>query len=221
MATRLVVVGAGGFARETLDVVEAAEEARPGTWQVVGLVSEVASDHGRDVHGHRVLGGLEALGPLGGASFVVAIGATPVRRRLAEAVESLGLVPATVTHPRATLTRRCAVAPGGILTAGIVLTNAIEIGRHALLNLNCTVGHDARLGDFVTVYPGVHLSGGVAIGEGSEIGTGAVVLPRVTIGAWSVVGAGAVVTADVAPNSVVVGVPGKVIRTRDEGWWRT
>lgn len=54
----------------------------------------------------------------------------------------------------------------------------------------------------------------VRIGRGSDIGTNAVVLPGVTIGRGAIVGAGAVVTKDVAPNTVVAGVPAKLLRRR-------
>ena len=50
------------------------------------------------------------------------------------------------------------------------------------------------------------------IERGSMIGIGAVVLNGVRVGAGSIIGAGAVVTKDVPPRSLVVGIPGKVIR---------
>ena len=54
----------------------------------------------------------------------------------------------------------------------------------------------------------------VRIGRGSDIGTNAVILPGVTIGCGAIVGAGAVVTNDVAPNTIVAGVPAKLLRRR-------
>ena len=48
----------------------------------------------------------------------------------------------------------------------------------------------------------------------SWIGTGAVILDGVTVGKGAIIGAGAVVTKDVPANSIVAGVPAKVIRTR-------
>lgn len=50
----------------------------------------------------------------------------------------------------------------------------------------------------------------------ADIGTGAVILPGVTIGRGAIVGAGAVVTADVAPFSIVAGVPARLLRMRDD-----
>lgn len=52
----------------------------------------------------------------------------------------------------------------------------------------------------------------VKISKGAYIGTGAIVLPGVTVGRKSVVGAGSVVTKNVPANTVVGGVPAKVIK---------
>ena len=55
----------------------------------------------------------------------------------------------------------------------------------------------------------------VLIGEGSDIGTNAVVLPGITIGKGSIVGAGAVVTKNVPAYAVVAGVPARFLRWRE------
>jgi acetyltransferase-like isoleucine patch superfamily enzyme len=56
----------------------------------------------------------------------------------------------------------------------------------------------------------------VRIGDWADIGTNAVILPGVTIGEGAIVGAGAVVTSDVAPFSVVAGVPARFMRWRKD-----
>jgi acetyltransferase-like isoleucine patch superfamily enzyme len=50
---------------------------------------------------------------------------------------------------------------------------------------------------------------GPTIEDGAMIGAGATLLPRITIGKGAIVGVGAVVTKDVAPGSIVMGVPAK------------
>ena len=58
--------------------------------------------------------------------------------------------------------------------------------------------------------------GRIRINDNCFIGTRAIILPNVTIGPNSVVGAGAVVTRDVPPNTVVAGVPARVIASLEE-----
>jgi phosphonate metabolism protein (transferase hexapeptide repeat family) len=67
------------------------------------------------------------------------------------------------------------------------------------------------------------------IGNDTWIGHGAIIMPGVTVGDGAVVGAGSVVTHDVAPYTIVVGVPARPLRTRFPGpiaeamariaWW--
>ena len=60
----------------------------------------------------------------------------------------------------------------------------------------------------------------VSIGSGSWIGSGAVILPGARIGRHVVVGANSVVRGEIPDNSVVVGVPGRVVRSHDGLEWR-
>ena len=55
--------------------------------------------------------------------------------------------------------------------------------------------------------------GAIKIGNNVSIGTSAMILPGITIGDNAIVGAGAVVTHDVAPNTIVAGVPAREIET--------
>lgn len=57
----------------------------------------------------------------------------------------------------------------------------------------------------------------VRIGDGADIGTGAILLPGITVGEGAQVGAGAVVTKDVAPRSIVAGNPARYLRDRGRG----
>lgn len=101
---------------------------------------------------------------------------------------------------------------GLIAFKGAILTGDVSLGNYVLLHMNCTIGHDSVIGDLCSILPGANISGNVCINEGTYIGTGAVVLPDIKIGKWCKIGAGTVVTKDIPDYSVVVGVPGKIIK---------
>ena len=73
--------------------------------------------------------------------------------------------------------------------------------------MRCTLGHDAAIGDYATLSPGVNVSGNVDVGEGVYVGTNAAIRDKVRVGEWSVVAGGAFVHADVPPRVMVAGVP--------------
>lgn len=65
-------------------------------------------------------------------------------------------------------------------------------------------------------YQGVDLIKRIRIGDNVHIGPEAIIMPGVTIGSNCIVGCGAIVTKSVPDNSIVVGVPARVIKTVDE-----
>ena len=139
---------------------------------------------------------------------VIAIGEPGLRRRIAERLESHSIDCPVLIHPKTLQSRDSVViGAGSIICAGTILTVDIRVGRHVHLNLDCTVGHDAVIQDYVTMSPGVHISGNVTIGAGAFLGTGSCVLENLNIGEGAVVGGAALVNRDVPPNVTVVGVP--------------
>jgi sugar O-acyltransferase (sialic acid O-acetyltransferase NeuD family) len=214
----LVIFGTGGFAREVHQIVldQNAERVR---WNLLGFLDGNADRHGSSVHELPVLGDETWLARHPAVSVVVAIGATPAKLRVVRAIERTGSARfVSLVHPRAWIGQGIELGPGCVVCADVLVTTDVRVGRHVILNLVCTVGHDATLADYVTVAPGVNISGSVSVGEGCDLGTGSSVIQGVRIGHWCVIGAGAVLLHDVAPNVTVVGVPARPIKTRPEGW---
>ena len=69
--------------------------------------------------------------------------------------------------------------------------------------------------DFVTIYPGVNVSGNCNLGSCSELGTGSKIIEGKSIGSNSIIGAGTVVIRDIKDNCTAVGVPAKIIKDKD------
>jgi sugar O-acyltransferase (sialic acid O-acetyltransferase NeuD family) len=202
----LVIVGAGGHGRETLDVVEAINAVEP-TWDVLGFVAEAADGGLLARRGVAHLGDLDVLGDTE-ASYVIGIGDSETRRRIAEALGDASS-PATLLHPASTQGADLRIGPGVVAAAGARITTNVTLGRHTHLNVNAVVSHDAVVGDYVTFSPGVLVNGNAVLGDGVFLGTGAVVLPGRSVGAWARIGAGAVVTTDVPGGVTAAGVPAR------------
>lgn len=90
-------------------------------------------------------------------------------------------------------------------SGGLTIGNRVLIAAHAVLT---TRGHPEQ-----PPRSGRVEDAPVVIGDDVWIGAGAIILPGVTVGEGSIVAAGAVVTRDVAPRTIVGGVPAEPIRT--------
>ena len=202
--TPLVIIGAGGFGREVLELIRDINNATP-AFEFLGFLDDgQTSSELLERVGARTLGPSSRLAEID-ASFVIAIGAAEPRRQIDALARSHGREAVAVIHPWATIGRDVEIGEGAVVAAGARLTTHVFVGRHAHVNINCTVGHDAIIEDFATLAGGVHLGGGCVIEEGASLGLGSVVLPNVRVGRGAVVGAGAVVVRDVAPGATVLG----------------
>lgn len=205
---RLVIVGAGGFGRECLDIIDALN-AVGARIEFAGFTDDGGGD--AELLSRR---GAVCVGPVARTAdhadrYVIGIGSPSARARIDQLVSKSGLAAPVLVHPQATLGSACRVAPGTILNAGARVTTNISLGRHVQIHCNATIGHDSVLDDYVSVFPGATISGNVHLAERVTVGTGANVIPGVSVGAGATIGAGAVVIDDVEPNATVVGVPAR------------
>ena len=119
-----------------------------------------------------------------------------------------------------------------VLTGGAGLEQRLQIGQECWFNAGCrldlsdtiTIGDRVAFGHEVLIMTSSHDLGDparragplytrpVTIGTGAWLGARAVILPGVSIGAGAVIAAGAVVNRDVPPNTLVGGVPARIIK---------
>lgn len=214
---RICIVGAGGFAREVAWLIREISRETD-RFELVGhVVSDLSKlcdhDSREAVLGdydwlERELDSVDAL--------ACGIGTPSSRLRVATELEARfpNLAWPVLAHPTATFDRASTdLARGTIVCAGVVGTVNLALEPFAMVNLCCTLGHEARIGAGSVLNPSVNVSGGVNIGRGVLVGTGAQILQYVNVGDLATVGAGAVVTKDVAAGVTVVGVPAKPARS--------
>lgn len=205
----ILVFGAGGYARCVVDAIEAMGA------RVEGVVDRDPAP-GQTLLGHPVLREADVIAKRIGAAACIAVGDNSVREKIVQrlARERPDLAFPVVRHPRATVAASAAIGEGAVLLAGVVVNPMARIGAHASLYSNAVVEHDCVLAPFVTLAPAAALGGDVTLGARVFVGLGAVVSHGAEIGADCVIGAGAAVVASQPANSVLVGVPARVVRTR-------
>jgi len=214
---KVVILGAGGFARETLWVFRDANKEK-NEWELIGFIDENEENHGKIICDLPILGGFEWFDKNNYSDMYVinAVGFPKSKKKVIEKAISKKLKFCSVIHPSVRMSQYLEIGKGTIIAAGNILTTQIRIGDHVILNLDCTVGHDSIIEDYCTIAPGSHISGNVRFEEGVDFGTGSVIIQGVTVGAWSIIGAGAVVISEIPPNVTAVGVPAKVIKTHSD-----
>jgi sugar O-acyltransferase (sialic acid O-acetyltransferase NeuD family) len=212
----IAIFGAGGFGLEVAMLIEHMNRSVP-SWELIGFVDDGEST-GTIINGYPVLGGINVLNQWDkDLCLVLAIGLPRTKKQVLSKIKNKRISYPVLIHPSVVMgnNKYLNIGEGSILCAGTVITTNIVIGRHVILNLSCTVGHQCDIGDFSSFMPTCNISGEVRIGEGNFWGTGAKIINRKTVGNNVIVGAGAVIVDDVLDNVTVVGVPAKVIRRLD------
>jgi serine O-acetyltransferase len=112
------------------------------------------------------------------------------------------------------------------MLTGIEIHPGATIGKRLFIDhgMGTVIGETSEVGDDVLLYQGVTLGGTgtekgkrhPTLGNNVVIGTGAAVLGNIVLGEGVKVGAGSVVVHSVPAHSTVVGIPGRVVKTRSE-----
>ncbi len=212
----MIIVGAKGLAKEILEIIYS-ELNYPE--EELLFFDNISTDLPKKLFGKfGVIRSFDAVKDVFNNSnnkdFVLGLGNPVLRKNFFDKFMALGGDPQTLISKYARIgSFSNFIGRGSVIMQGSVLTNNIKIGEGCLINPNCTVSHDSSLGDFVELSPNVSVTGHCTIGDFTTIGAGAVIIPKIRIGHNVVIGAGTVVIRDIPNYSVVVGVPGRIIKT--------
>ena len=141
--------------------------------------------------------------------IIISIGDNLTRKEVSQKVKhTFG----KAIHPSAIISEFAQIDDGTVIFHRSIVQSGCSVGKHCILNTMSSIDHDCVLEDFVHISPNAVLCGNVKVGEGTLIGAGASVIPGIHIGKWCVIGAGAAIIDDVPDHTVVVGVPGRVVK---------
>lgn len=171
----------------------------------------------------KLPGGLTPTGVVYYAAYWLVGAHLPYRPRGLRSLRTIlvhGFAPGV--HRSAVINKRARIGPGAVIMQGAgvgqgsSVPSDVILHRHVMMGPGCLfiTGDHPVPGDggYFGDHPPVHKR--IVVGEDVFIGARVIVLPNVTIGRGAAIGAGAVVAKDVPMGAVVVGNPGRIVRTR-------
>ncbi|WP_242919233.1 NeuD/PglB/VioB family sugar acetyltransferase [Pontibacter liquoris] len=208
MKTPLLIIGAGnvgGFLAYNLEEFDQ-------EFEVLGFLDDDLSKIGKILYGYKVLGPVANIKDYANKEVTVAIGiASPkVKKQIANSLADYNLKFPSFISKHAWLSKHVSVGKGVILYPGVAINYETALGDFVIMNMNCAIGHNCTIGNYSSLAPGVNLAGFTFIEEAVDIGIGASTRQNVRIGNNSIVGGQAMIVKSILPDSIVIGVPGKV-----------
>lgn len=100
---------------------------------------------------------------------------------------------------------------GNIIQRNCTISCNVRVGNFNILNTGTGIGHDVIIGDFNSFMPAVKVSGGVTIGDCNFFGVGSIVLQQIKIGNSIKLGAGSVLMRKAKDNTLYLGNPAKKV----------
>jgi sugar O-acyltransferase (sialic acid O-acetyltransferase NeuD family) len=203
----LVILGAGGYARQLYHVV-----MRIKKYNVLGFCDEtLPPGETKSYEGMSVFRELDQFNPSSDHwKLVSAVGEGRVRKRWYDELGSRYPF-CSIVDPTCIIAADAAIGSNVCILGQSICSSGCNIGNNVIINWQVLVSHDVMVGENTSIASSVNLTGACQIGRNCEIGTGATVLPKIRVGENVTIGAGAVVTKDLPSNCTAVGIPAKII----------
>lgn len=202
---KLIIIGAGGYAKSVLDSVDIFN------YEIAGFIDEFSEE--KEHLGYPILAhSIKEILNREKYVYFIAIG-NNIKRKMwydilkSEKLRMINVVDrSAIVSPQAILGTACFIGKLAIVNSRAV------VGNNCIINTRALVEHGCMVANHVNISTNAVLNGDVNVQEGSFVGSCSVTIGQKTIGKWSTIGAGAVVTHNVGDNVTVAGVPAKIIR---------
>ena len=193
MKKKLILIGAGGYAKSVIDSLEFDR------YEIVGFIDDIKTG---EHLGYSILGNsLENFNPKTHC-FFVCIGNNKKRT-----IEIINII-----DKSAIVSKNIRIGKGIFIGKLAIVNSDVTLGNNIIVNTKALLEHGTSVGDNSNVSTNTAVNGDTKIGKNCFIGSSSVLNGQLTIGDGAVIGSGTVVIKDVKENTTVVGVPGRVIK---------
>jgi sugar O-acyltransferase (sialic acid O-acetyltransferase NeuD family) len=204
----IIIFGAGGLGQEVLWNIETLNSIKK-EWNVIGFSSELEIEIGKEFHGYEIFKPEDVKVKYAALAF-----ADPINKeRFHKKYKDRNFIWPNLIHPDVLATMKVTYDGEGIIIfARNTLMPCSKIKSFTYMNVNCVIGHDTVIDEYVSIAPGALVMGNCTIGKSTYIGVGAATREKIHIGNYCFIGANAAVISDIPDYSVAAGCPAKVIK---------
>lgn len=203
----LVIIGAGGLAREVYDLANICYGNTP-DFRIKGFLSDGPSDI-ESLGYPPVLAKVADYEIMTDDVFFCAIGKVQDRKKTVEIILSKGGKFISLIHPTAIISPSARIGDGVAIKAFCVLSNEVVVEDFVYLQSSVIMGHDVHIGRYCQVNSFSFFAGYARVHDLVTINAGARVIQNVVIEEQSVVGVGSVVLKRVKKGTTVFGNPAR------------
>jgi sugar O-acyltransferase (sialic acid O-acetyltransferase NeuD family) len=206
----LVIIGAGGLAREVYDLALICY-GHDSNFRIKGFLSDGSSNI-------EYLGYPNVLNTVGDYEiqdedvFFCAIGNVKDRKKTSEIITGKGGVFINLVHPTAIISSSASIGKGVAIKAFSSLASNVSLGDFVYLQSSVIIGHDVKIESYCHINSFAFCAGNVHLEELCTVNAGAKIIQNVRVGAGATIGVGSVVLKKVKPHTTVFGVPAKEIK---------
>ena len=202
---KLILIGAGGYAKSVLDSLDYYN------YEVAGFLDEFSDK--KEHLGYPVLANkLSDLDEPQKYVYFITIGDNKHRKNWYDRLVDLELRMINIVDSSAIISPRARIGNGCFVGKMAIINSESSIGNNCIINTKALVEHGCTVEDHVNLSTNSVINGDVRVGKGTFIGSCSVTAGQKLIGEWVIIGAGSVVIDNVEEGNVIAGVPAKLIR---------
>lgn len=207
MKKKLILIGAGGFAKSVIDSINTDQ------YIVAGFIDNIKS--GSHL-GYPILSNsLEQIEKKEQYCYFISIGDNKKRFYWYHEITKRELEIINIIDKTSILSSNIIYGRGLFVGKLAVINSDVHIGENTIINTKALLEHGVRVGHHANISTNTTINGDVQIGNYCFIGSSSVVNGQLIIGNSSTIGSGSVVIKNVEENTIVAGVPAKMIRRKE------